>query len=162
MLIRERATLVFWFVLSFFFCIESYRLGLGSLHAPGPGFLTFWVSLVVGILAVVLFLQERGKRFLKDMAPLFKGKNLRNIIYANVFLYGYAVLFDKIGFFLCTLLFIGCCLKVIGSKKWKIVIWGSMSVAVGAYMVFGYWLAIQLPKGRWVESLLSLGDHLWK
>ena len=161
MLIREITTLIFWFGLSLFFCIESFRLGLGSLHAPGPGFLTFWVSLVVGLLAVILCLQERGKKFLKNAAPLFRGKNLRNIIYANVFLYGYAVLFDKIGFFLCTVFFIGCCLKVIGSKKWKIVILGSISMAVVAYMVFDYWLAIPLPKGKWVERLLLLGGHLW-
>jgi len=66
--------------LSLFFCFESYRLGLGHVGAPGSGFLTFWVSLVVGLLGVVLFLQERGKKLVKDVIPLFKGKNLRNII----------------------------------------------------------------------------------
>jgi len=162
MLTKERITLVFWFALSFFFCIESYRLGLGHAHAPGPGFLSFWVSLVVGLLGVVLFLQEKGKKLVKGAAPLFKGKNLRNIIYANVFLYCYAGLLDKIGFFLCTLLFIGFCFKVIGSKKWKVTIWSSVSVAIGAYMVFGWWLAVKLPKGKWVESVLSLAGHLWK
>jgi hypothetical protein len=117
---------------------------------------------VVGFLGVVLFLQERGKKLVKDVIPLFKGKNLRNIIYANVFLYSYALLFGKVGFFLCTLLFIGLCVKVIGSKKWKVSIWSSISVAVGAYIVFGYWLGVQLPKGKWVESVFSLVSHLWK
>jgi putative tricarboxylic transport membrane protein len=161
-LIRERITFVFWLVLSLYFCIESYRLGLGSVNAPGPGFFPFWASLLVGLLAVVLVLQERRKKLLADVAPLFKGKNLRNIIYAYLFLFGYAGLLDKIGVFLCTLLFIGFCLKVLGAKKWKIVIWFSLSGAVFAYMVFNYWLAIPFPKGEWLRRFLSLGDHLWK
>ena len=162
MLLRERIVFVFWLVLSLYFCIESWRLGLGNINAPGPGFFTFWVSLLVGVLAVVLFLRERRKKLTENAEPLFRRKNLRNITYAYLFLFGYAGLLDKIGVFLCTLLFLGFCLKVLGEKKWKITILFSISVAVFAYMVFDYWLAIPFPKGEWVEGFLSLGGQLWK
>ena len=161
MSIRKITTFIFWFGLSLFFCIESFRLGPGSFHAPGPGFFTFWTSLVIGLLVIVSFLQEMRKTLIKDVTPLFKGKNLRNVIYANGFLFGYAGMIDKIGFFLCTLFFIAFCLKVVGSMKWKIVILISFSVAIIVYMVFVYWLAIPLPEGKWVESLLAIGNHLW-
>jgi hypothetical protein len=161
-LIGERTAFVFWLVLSLCFCIESRRLGIGSVNAPGPGFFPFWASLVVGLLAFVLFLQERRKKLIRDEEPLSKGKNLRNIIYAYLFLFGYAGLLDKIGVFLCTLLFLGFCLKVLGAKKWKITIWFSLSVAVLAFMVFDYWLAIPFPKGEWLRRFLSLGNYLWK
>jgi hypothetical protein len=38
-------------VLLYLFFPSVYRLGMGMIRAPGPGFLTFWVSLVVGCLA---------------------------------------------------------------------------------------------------------------
>lgn len=162
MLIARKVTFVFWVLLSVYFSIESWRLGLGNVNAPGPGFFPFWVSLVVGVLAVVLFLHERRKELVRHVSPLFKGKNLGNVIYAYVFLFGYVGLFHEIGFLLCSVLFTGLCLKVLGAKKWNIVVWFSISVAVFSYVVFDHWLGIPFPKGKWTEGFLSVGEHLWK
>ena len=150
MLIREKITLVFWFVLSSYFCIESYRLGLGSIHAPGPGFLTFWISILLFLFVAVQLLQGLRRKPIETVDPLFKGKNLRNVLYGSIFVFAYGLLFNKIGFLLCTLLFIGFCLKVIGKKKWPTVIGFSLIVTIVASMVFVVWLHIQFPKGSWV------------
>ena len=149
----DKINLAVWLLLSLFFSIESYRLGMGIIRAPGPGFLTFWVSLVVGCLAVVAFLKEKREKVVGDVRPIFTRRNLPNILYANLFLFSYAVLLHKIGFFLCTLFFVGLCIKVIGSKNWKIAILVSISVAVATYAIFIYCLGIQLPKGKWIELL---------
>jgi len=150
-LVREKITLIFWFLLSSFFCIESYRLGLGSIYAPGPGFLTFWISIILFVFVVVLLLQGMKKPVGK-VEPLFRGKNLRNIAYAIVFLFGYGLLFRRIGFFLCTVLFTGLCLKAIGKKKWPTVIGVTLLVSLVAHMLFVVWLKIQFPKGSWVAE----------
>jgi putative tricarboxylic transport membrane protein len=150
----ERIGLLFWLALCLFFFIESLRLGLGNIRAPGSGFFPFWTATMVGLMTVYLLFQEIMKKQVKELAPIFKGKNVRDIILVLVFLFAYGMLFEKIGFVLCTLLFMGCCLKVIGKKKWMTVMGLSLSVTVAAYMLFVVWLKIQYPTGRWIEKII--------
>lgn len=151
---REKIGLLCWLALCLFFLVESLGLGIGNFHTPGPGFLTFWTATVVTLMTVYLLLQEMRKKQVKELEPLFKGKNIRNIILGIVFLFAYGLLFEKIGFVLCTFLFIGSCLKVIGKKNWWTVIGLSLIVTITAYVVFMVWLKIQYPTGRWVEKFI--------
>jgi putative tricarboxylic transport membrane protein len=154
MILRETITLIFWLLLSLFFCIESVRLGLGTAHAPGPGFFTFWIAIITILFVVILFLRERRKRRTGRAEPLepLLGENVRNIIYGNVFLFAYGFLLNKIGFALCTVLFMGSCLKVIGKKKWVTTIAISSIVTTVAYALFVVWLRIPFPIASWVKQ----------
>ncbi len=157
MIRREKIALIFWLLLSLFVSFESWRMGLGSLRVPGPGFLSFGVSLIIVLLVLLLFWRENRGKIADQATPLFKGKRVRNILLGFLFLFGYPILLDKLGFFLCNLLFIGLCLKTIGGKKWVVVIGTSVAVAMAAHFLFDVWLMIQVPKGKWVTRLLSLG-----
>lgn len=159
---REKITLLFWLSLSVFVCVESMRLGVGNLKAPGPGFLTFGVSLFIALSVFILFLKERGGKIVKGAAPLFRGKKVRNILYGFGVLFAYPLLLNQLGFFLCTLFFVGFCLKMVEPRKWRVVLGISISTAFISYLLFDVWLTIQLPKGTWVNQLYSLGAHLWK
>jgi len=156
MLLREKITLLFWFVLSSFFCVESCRLGLGSISAPGSGFLPFCVSILILLFVVVEFFQGVRKKGERNALPLFKGKNLRNMIYGIISVFGYGLLFNKIGFLLSTPLFMAFCLKIIGKKRWPSVIGISLIVTVVAYALFVLWLQIQFPKGSWVPNWILI------
>ena len=48
---------IFWLVLAAAACIESWRYNVGSLHNPGPGFLPFYTSILLGCLALISLLQ---------------------------------------------------------------------------------------------------------
>ena len=48
----------FWFLFCLFIIYESYRLGLGTMYQPGPGFLFFWTGIVVAIMALIVVLQS--------------------------------------------------------------------------------------------------------
>jgi len=160
---RGIVVLLFWLLICLYFFVQSWRLGLGTIRAPGSGFLPFWVSVVVGILTVVELLREMGGKLLEKAEPLFRGKRIQNTFYALSFLFAYPLLFDKIGFFLCTLLFTGACLKVVGRRKWLVSVGLSILVAVASYTLFVIWLQIQFPQGKWIEPLLlSLGVRLWR
>ena len=51
-------------IMSLWICIESYRLSIGSLRNPGPGFIGFLSGFVMGILSVILTIFPN--RFMKD------------------------------------------------------------------------------------------------
>ena len=159
---REKITLIFWLFLSLFICIESLRLGVGSLRSPGPGFLTFGVSLFIILSVCLLFLKNTERKFAGNVAPLFKGKKIRDVIYTFIALFAYALLLNRLGFFLCTLFFVGFSLKMIKPQSWRIVLVMSIGVAIFSYLLFDVWLTIQLPKGTWLNQLLSSKGHLWK
>jgi putative tricarboxylic transport membrane protein len=159
---RETVVLVFWLFMCLYFATESWGLGLGTVRAPGSGFLPFWVSVVVGFLTVVQLLKELREKAGKDLPPLFRGKRIQYTLYTLGLLFAYPVLFDKIGFFLCTLLFVGACLRIIGKRRWLLAAGLSLFVAVASYTLFVIWLQIQFPRGRWLEPLLSfLGVPAW-
>jgi len=160
---REKIVLFFWLLVCVYFCAESWRLGLGKIRMPGSGFLPFWVAVIVGILTVVQLLGKMRDRPVEGAQPLFRGKRVQNAIFALSFLFTYPLLFDKIGFFLCTLLFTGACLRVIGQRRWLVSVGLSLLVSIASYTLFVTWLQIQFPRGKWVEPLLSqLGAALWK
>ena len=160
---RDKIVLSFWLLVCLYFSIEAWRLGLGSIRMPGSGFLPFWVSVVVGILTAVQLLREIKNKPVESAQALFRGKRVQNTVYALSFLFAYPLLFDKIGFFVCTFLFTGACLKIIGQRRWLLSVGLSLVVAVASYTLFVTWLQIQFPRGKWVEPLLSLlGAALWK
>jgi len=153
MIKRGTITLLFWVFLSIFFCIESWRLGLGSFKVPGPGFFPFLASLVIGLLAVILFWRERKSKLVEKAVLLFKGKKIGNVIFILGFLFAYPLLLDELGFFLCTLFFVGFSIKMFKQQKLKVVLGISISVTIVAYLLFNVWLTIPLPKGVWIEKL---------
>jgi putative tricarboxylic transport membrane protein len=154
---REKITLFIWFLVALLVSIESWRMGLGSLRAPGPGFLTFGVSLIMALLVIILVLKGRREKIVGDVQPLFKGKKVGNIVLGFSLLFAYPLLLDKLGFVPCTMLFMGICLRAIGKKKWSVVVGMSVGIAIFSYFLFDVWLAVQFPKGKWVSMLLSLG-----
>jgi len=159
---RDKKALFIWLGISLFFIEESLRLGLGRFNAPGPGFLPFWVALIVGILTVIELARRSPKKESNgDTKALIQQDGLGKILYLLIFLFAYPILLDKIGFFLCTLLFTGACLRIIGGIRWVIVIVLSILITVFAYLLFVTWLQIIFPEGRWVNSLLSIGRGIF-
>ena len=51
---------IFLFLFAIFFAIGAYRLGLGSLERPGPGFIIFLASMVLLISSAYRLLISKG------------------------------------------------------------------------------------------------------
>ena len=93
----------FWFIVSVFVTIESYRLGLGSLNHPGPGFLFFWAGIFMGILSLSILVEAWPKRGKDDEKKIFDKRNLGKIALLLIGTFLYAVFLEKLGFILMTL-----------------------------------------------------------
>ena len=162
MMRRDRITIYCFLTFSIFICEESWRLGLGNLHQPGPGFLPFGSALIIIILGVVQLLVGRGKT-VANPAPFFKKERLFKFIAVVAMCFGYGLLLEYFGFVLCTGLFVFISLKTIEPKGWLKSILISAATAFAAWLLFDYWLQIQAPKGSWIYSIYEKIKELsWK
>ncbi len=137
-----------WLAIAIAICVGSVRLSLGQVVAPGPGFFSFVCGGVMGILAIVVFVQTirspsggLAKPFCSNPQRFLK------MIYAVIALVVYSIAMDYLGFTFSTLLFLGFFLRAIEPQKWYVVFAFSILPTICAYFVFKSWLDVQLPGG---------------
>jgi putative tricarboxylic transport membrane protein len=128
--------------------IQSYHLGLGTLHKPGPGFLFFWVNIILGIMSLIVLIRAwAGKKEEGPQPAFFGGQNISKIVFVMISLFLYAIFMELVGFMLITLLFFIFILRIIEKKGWFYTLFVSIVVTVISYLIFETWLQSQLPKG---------------
>ena len=143
----DRISGTFWFLFSVFVGYHSYRLGLGTLRMPGPGFLFFWTAIFIAVLSLI----DMG-RSLKEAREEVKAgtagrSNVTKVVLVLLSLFLYVVLIERLGFVLVTLLLFLFLLAVIERKKWSFAVVVSVIVTALSYLVFEAALKSQLPKG---------------
>ncbi len=124
----------------------SYRLGLGSFRHPGPGFITFGASSILGLLALHLCL----KAFIaKDRTEnlSFSAKRFVRVVLVFMTITSYIILLEPVGYVLATFLLLGSLFRILGKGKLVLSIVGAAFATFLSYIVFSYYLAIQFPKG---------------
>jgi putative tricarboxylic transport membrane protein len=144
----DRISGIFWLLFSVFISIESYRLGLGTLHQPGPGFILFWTGVAMGVLSMAVFVRAwSGKKTGEPESPIFGKENVLKIVLVILSLFLYAFFMETLGFIPITLLLFIFLLGMIEKKRWGFAIMVSVAVTGASYLVFEIWLKSQLPKG---------------
>jgi len=148
MIRADRVSGIFWLCFAVLVIIQSYHLGLGTLHKPGPGFLFFWVNIVLAVLSLIVIIQAWVSKKEEGPQPsIFGTQNVSKIIFVMVSLFLYALLMEIIGFIPITLLLFIYLLGIIEKKRWFYTIFVSVLVTVISYLIFETWLQSQLPKG---------------
>ena len=144
----DRASGLFWLIFSVLVSYASYRLGLGTLHQPGPGFLFFWTGIVTAVLSLIVVLMSLKKLPSEEARePIFGKRNVTKVILVLLSLFLYALLMERLGFLIVTLLFFLFLLGVIEKKRWSFAVLVSLIVTAVSYLVFETGLQSQLPKG---------------
>jgi uncharacterized membrane protein len=144
----DRISGFFWLCFSILMIIQSYRLGLGRINQPGPGFLFFWVNIILGVMSlVVLFKAWAGKKKEGPQPAFFEGQRISKILLVLVALFIYVLLMETIGFLPLTFLLFVYLLGIIEKKKWFFTVFVSLVVTVISYLIFQIWLQCMLPYG---------------
>jgi putative tricarboxylic transport membrane protein len=144
----DRVSGSFWFLFCLFIIYQSYKLGLGNLYQPGPGFLFFWTGIVVAIMALVVVVLSFRAQPAEEVKEAPTGKRAATkVILVLVSLFLYALLMEYLGFFIVTFLLFMFLLGVIEKKKWWFAVLVSAAVTLFAYLLFETALQSQLPKG---------------
>lgn len=136
---------IFFFLVGAITFFSSLRIGLGSPSKPGPGFMPFFVGLVLISLSFVLLIRVVLKR---DASAIWKIEfKFRKVIFVLGAMVSYGFLLERIGFILINFLFITLLMKYIGSEGWLKAIFGGAVSSAASYFLFVYLLKTLLPDG---------------
>lgn len=128
---------------SLYIGVESVRLGLGSYQQPGPGFISFCASVILGVLSLALvFLAFFGRTIERET-----WHNRGQIAMVFLAILGFTLLLEWLGFILTAFLLIWFLLKVVERRGWGYSVGVALVVAGASYVVFDLWLSAQLPAG---------------
>jgi len=144
----DRISGIFWLIFAVIVSIESRRMGLGTLHQPGPGFLFFWAGILLAIMSLIILIRARITRKKAGTRGLiFGGQKIGKIILVLISVFLYVLLMEKLGFIVVTFLLFLFLLGIVEKKDWGLTILTSLGVTVAAYLIFETALQSQLPKG---------------
>ena len=138
---------LFWLLFSLFICVESYRLRIGTINDPGPGFFPFSAGLIMLILSLIALFQLIGKKNSIERKPRQEPFRWWNIVIILAAVTAYAFSLEKVGFLINTFLFICLLLKVVEPQSWKTAILGGLITAVAANLIFNVIFQAQIPSG---------------
>jgi len=123
----------------------AYKLGIGALNNPGPGLFPFGIG--IGMAALSLSVAATGIRAVAAPAVAAAPGRAAPVMAVIAALMLYAVALERIGFLLCTLLFLVGLLGVLGRRNWLVAAAASACITAGSYLIFAKFLKINLPVG---------------
>jgi putative tricarboxylic transport membrane protein len=138
---------LFWLLFAVVMSREAFRLPLGEIKDPGPGFFPLLIGLVTGLLALIaLFHSLREKKGASASRP---AEPLRwwNLVVILAALMAYALTLEKVGFMINTFLFMFLLLKVVDPQTWKKAVLAASITAVTSDLFFNVLLGAQIPSG---------------
>ncbi len=147
MKVYDQTSSLFWLLVSISVLVESLRLGIGTLHNPGMGFLTFGASGILGILSLSLFLQSSLRKEKRKVQPLFEGKFWKRIVFVLALLIVYSRIMPVLGYLISTFLLMTCLFWILERKRMVLVFVSSILTTLITYFVFSKWLNCQFPDG---------------
>ncbi len=146
--IRETVSGFFWLGVSIFVCIESLKMGIGSPHAPHPGFFPFWSAVVLGVFGILLIIISTiAKKRQGKIIDLWKGTQWQREIWILCALFVYLLLLTKLGYLVST--FGLMVLMMITIERWRVWWLGisALVIVLASYLIFYVFLNVNLPKG---------------
>ncbi len=140
---------IFWILIGAGVAIHACRLGLGSLHQPGPGFIFF----VAAVLLILTGSIDLAMAFLKNLKEGKEGRRIqlgprwKRVLFLLIVLCFYVYAFNILGFLVATFLLMVFLFKGIEPTKWWITVVGSITTILISYGVFQLWLKVPFPRG---------------
>ena len=139
-------TSLIWAAIGFYVAFEGYRLGLGSLHKPMPGFLIFWTGIILAGLSIGLFSQtflssKGAKKTLWEGFQWPRGLKLMSALIV------YVLIFKWLGFILGTFFLLLFLFKGLEPQKWSAALILSIETTILCFFIFKVLLEVQFPEG---------------
>jgi len=128
--------------------VQARSVGSGwSVGQPQPGFLPFWLGLLLGICGVIVLGQALLSEKLSPRA-FFEGRTgLASVLKVTVSAIGMLVLVYLVGFYTATMVYVFAYTRFVGRHSWVVAVALSLVISFGSFYAFERVLAILLPRG---------------
>ncbi len=147
---HDRASSLFWLLLSIFVFIESLHIGIGTAHNPAGGFFALCASGALGILSLTLFLQTFFTKETAGTEPLFAGMLWKRVLLVVIALVVYAAVMPMLGYLISTFSLMALLFWILEPGRMRWVLWSLIIsfLATGiSYYIFSVLLNCQFPAG---------------
>lgn len=124
---------------------ESQKLPLGTLHNPGPGYMPILLAIILGGLGILIVVFGGDSMALRSLG-WEEWKHALAILGACAFA---ALVLERIGYRLTTLLILVFLLGVVERKRPLLVVAVSLGLSLGTFYLFYNLLKVPLPRGPW-------------
>jgi putative tricarboxylic transport membrane protein len=142
----DRIQALLWAVFGLYITYEGFLLKLGTGRAPKPGFMIFWMGVIIVTLSALFFIAtftnpEQEHKALWWGVRWPRGAKLM----AALFLY--VAVFQVLGFIVSTFLLLVYLFKGLEPQSWRNALLLSAVTITICYLVFGVFLELQFPPG---------------
>ena len=121
--------------------VLSWQLGVGKLSDPGPG---LWPLIVAAsMVAIGLALLATATR---DTSTERFTAGTTGVLIGALSLVGYALLFERTGFEVATVLLAVVWLKVVGAESWRSTVLVALLSTAVLHVIFVELLSVNLPR----------------
>ena len=145
----DRLSSLFWFIIGLYVCLHSYSLGVGKPSSPGQGFIFFLAGAALSVLSIFNFLRTFSQKPSQTIItePLWSGLKWERILLVLIGTAAYLFIFNLLGFFLSTFLFMILLFRIVESTRWSVAIVTALITVSITYLVFAQFLKIPFPRG---------------
>jgi len=131
-----------------FVAVESLNLRYYTTLGPGPGFFPFWLSLILGGLAIGMLIQASFGTQERAASDFFATRlgyfRMGAVVLALILI---TALLERLGFCLTMLAMYLFLLFALGRQNWILTTLVSVGGSFGVYYVFVHYLQVPLPAG---------------
>ena len=124
--------------------IIALTYGFGTFRRPGPGLYPFFIGVAIFIFSIALLIAELRAPV---SAPLFGQGGIKIFLFMTVAFCLWILVMPLLGYVIVTLLVTYASCKIMKLEGW----WKPLAVSAGTalfiYLLFDYWLYIDLPRG---------------
>jgi putative tricarboxylic transport membrane protein len=142
----DRIQSVIWALFGLYTTFAGVQLKLGTPRAPKPGFLIFWMGVIIMILSAAFFLQSFSD-VREEKKIRWRGRQWRKGIVLMLVLFLYAAVFHWLGFILSTFFLLLFLFKGLEPQRWGSALLLSAVTITVCYLVFSVFLELQFPPG---------------
>jgi putative tricarboxylic transport membrane protein len=128
---------------------ESLNYDYMTTYTPGPGFHPFWLGVCLAVLSFYLMFDSFRRASTKEdlESPLPAKSALIRVGVILAITAALALLMTRIGFVLASFAFVALTLSILEKFKIAKSLLYSAAVSASVFLIFRYWLEVDLPKG---------------
>ncbi len=134
----------FMLVLGVVIAVLSWGYGFGSFGRPGPGLYPFFIGAAISVFALFLLLSELRSGTSK---PVLDQEGAKTLALMTATFCLWIVAMPLLGYVVVTLLAAYAFCKIMKLEGWRKPAAVSGGTALFIYLLFDYWLYIDLPRG---------------